>query len=448
MMAGQQIEGLLIDPKWLEEGKDLATCGVCKMVLEQPTTGCPEGHAFCRQCYVAELALSKQCPTCGHATKESRLQMCRPLEGLIGQLRIRCMHGPEEEEGGGKGGAPPRAKRARLEHAKLEPLQSMSADDLRDELGRQGMATGGERGELVARLDEKRRNDAGGEEAQSCGWRGRVCELPGHLGESCAYERVACPNAVAGCKESMLRKDAALHASETCEYRNSICSHCRNPFEARALPEHETSCPEAGLECPNAGCGVMVTRRSMGEHRGGCGREKVECPCPGCEERMARAEVIEHVEGAGAVHLRRAWRRAAELEDKVGEQGRTIVAQAQEIEKHKVALAVLEENQESVNAGVRKRAEALTRVFTWSTDSSLTGKSSPPYTFTDGVRGRCCNTKAGSDRKSWMAFSLEEGPACTFHFKSSILDKDDKVLRVVSHPGRDDFCEKPMDTAP
>lgn len=96
--------------------------------------------------------------------------MCRPLEGLIGQLRIRCMHGPEEEEGGGKGGAPPRAKRARLEHAKLEPLQSMSADDLRDELGRQGMATGGERGELVARLDEKRRNDAGGEEAQSCGW--------------------------------------------------------------------------------------------------------------------------------------------------------------------------------------------------------------------------------------------------------------------------------------
>lgn len=74
-MAGQQIEGLLIDPKWLEEGKDLATCGVCKMVLEQPTTGCPEGHAFCRQCYVAELALSKQCPTCGHATKVKPLNL-------------------------------------------------------------------------------------------------------------------------------------------------------------------------------------------------------------------------------------------------------------------------------------------------------------------------------------------------------------------------------------
>ena len=34
-----------------------------------------------------------------------------------------------------------------------------------------------------------------------------------------------------------------------------------------------------------------------------------------------------------------------------------------------------------------------------------------------------------------IGFHLVEGPACTIHYKCSILDKDDKVLRVVSCPG-------------
>ena len=41
-MAGMQIE-----PAWLEEGKDTATCTLCLMVLEQPTSGCPDAHARC-----------------------------------------------------------------------------------------------------------------------------------------------------------------------------------------------------------------------------------------------------------------------------------------------------------------------------------------------------------------------------------------------------------------
>ena len=47
-----------------------------------------------------------------------------------------------------------------------------------------------------------------------------------------------------------------------------------------------------------------------------------------------------------------------------------------------------------------------------------------------------------------MAFHLSEGPACTFHHKCSILDKDDKVLRVVSPERRYDFQKPPGATAP
>ena len=64
--------GIPIQTAWLEEGKDMAECPVCLMMLHEPTVGCPEGHALCRQCFVAELHRRKQCPVCGHATDESK----------------------------------------------------------------------------------------------------------------------------------------------------------------------------------------------------------------------------------------------------------------------------------------------------------------------------------------------------------------------------------------
>ena len=83
-------------------------------------------------------------------------------------------------------------------------------------------------------------------------------------------------------------------------------------------------------------------------------------------------------------------------------------------------------------------------MFTWSTDDSWSGKTVRPYTFTDGVRGSCLNViQDGATRV--MAFKLNEGPACTFHFKCSILDKDDKVLRVTSEPWHCDFQKPPLE---
>ena len=69
--------GIPIDTSWLEEGREMAACPSCMMVLEQPTVGCPDGHALCRQCYVAELHKRQQCPTCDTPTDITR---CPPVE--------------------------------------------------------------------------------------------------------------------------------------------------------------------------------------------------------------------------------------------------------------------------------------------------------------------------------------------------------------------------------
>ena len=265
------------------------------------------------------------------------------------------------------------------------------------------------------------RFNVGGEEGKpTCSWRGRVCELRPHLAEACPCELVECPNAEVGCTEQVLRKFAARHASETCGYRKSTCKHCRSLFVARNLPEHEGSCPHALLKCPNAGCGVTVARSSMVEHRGACGREEVVCPCPGCEERMVRADVAQHVEASGAVHVQRAWAAAAE-------QGRMIAIQKKEIADLQVKVA----EQAAETAGLQRRAEALTHVFSWSTDGSWRSAQSRSHTFVDGVRGNCANgTPPGSEIAHWITFELEEGPVCRMHYKCCILGKDDTVLRV------------------
>ena len=159
---------------------------------------------------------------------------------------------------------------------------------------------------------------------------------------------------------------------------------------------------------------------------------------------MLRAEVEEHVAASGAVHLRRAW-------EKVTEQGSVIMKQQEEI------------------VGLQRRADALTRVFTWSTDSELSDGQSDSYTFTEGVVGCCYNEENdnfdddetgstydddgpdGDERRfigtHFMAFMLcEAGPAYTVHCKCSILDKNDKVLRVSRNPPDYDFQKPALTT--
>ena len=86
-----------VDPKWLEAGQageEDCTCGVCLMLMEQPTSGCSEGHCLCKACYLKILQDDKRaCPSCREPTDEGKLQRIRPFESMIGRLRMRCKHG-------------------------------------------------------------------------------------------------------------------------------------------------------------------------------------------------------------------------------------------------------------------------------------------------------------------------------------------------------------------
>jgi uncharacterized coiled-coil protein SlyX len=159
---------------------------------------------------------------------------------------------------------------------------------------------------------------------------------------------------------------------------------------------------------------------------------------------MARAEVGEHVEASGAVHVQRAWVRVAEMEGKAAEMEEKVSEQREEIADLRTKVA----EQAEETAGLQKRAQALTHVFTWSTDTAWKHTTSEKYTFTGGVRGYCY-TKEPDDqtRRHWMAFALEEGCNCTIHFRCSILDQRGKILRVVSNPVNDDVRQHPIQTA-
>eukprot|EP00290_Baffinella_frigidus_P050073 CAMPEP_0180397388 /NCGR_PEP_ID=MMETSP0989-20121125/35998_1 /TAXON_ID=697907 /ORGANISM="non described non described, Strain CCMP2293" /LENGTH=64 /DNA_ID=CAMNT_0022399819 /DNA_START=71 /DNA_END=262 /DNA_ORIENTATION=+ len=61
-MAGKNRASLLEDG----DGRDLATCDVCMLMMEIPTSGCPEGHAFCKKCIIAWLQKNSGCPNCRH----------------------------------------------------------------------------------------------------------------------------------------------------------------------------------------------------------------------------------------------------------------------------------------------------------------------------------------------------------------------------------------------
>jgi len=77
-----KMNGMQIEPDWLEEGKDTATCTLCMMVLKEPTSGCPDAHALCKSCYVGWLIRKKQCPVCRHPTKTSRFAPSREPQSL------------------------------------------------------------------------------------------------------------------------------------------------------------------------------------------------------------------------------------------------------------------------------------------------------------------------------------------------------------------------------
>ena len=390
-----------IDPDQLEVQCEDCVCQLCFGVMVVPTSGCPQGHTFCGRCYDEALLNRLECPTCRRPTDQNTLVFNRHLQGMISLLHTACEN---EAEGN-------LAKRA-----KLVPAASMSVGELGTELLQRGLDSTGNKPELVARLEEDRKEGVG------CRWRGYVGQLAGHLGE-CGFAPKKCPNE--GCTESPLRKDLPAHEATMCEHRAVKCRHCSKEMIGRSLADHEGGCPSAMIECPAEGCSGQFRRSAMNLHRAECQHEEVTCPCPGCDKRLLRKDIIQHV---GNRHRQEAGellvsfsRKIAVLEGKVAELESELEGKVAELESEQRLAA----------------ASTTSSVFNWRAEGWGGSRfESETHEFADGIAGQCVLAFSSKPQHShFIGFNVQGRDKCRVHATLSLLDKHDKILRQVHETG-------------
>jgi hypothetical protein len=175
------------------------------------------------------------------------------------------------------------------------------------------------------------------------------------------------------------------------------------------------------------------------------------------EEGWTAKELVElsHLEwtaeATGATHVLRAWvKTEMRAWKREMEMAATIAAQTKAIAKQNLEIVGLNEKVRELSSSIvghKRRADALTGVLTCTMHALWDCPKSPTYTFADGVSG-FVSSEMEENGDHWVGFTLAEGPPCSMHFKCSILDKNDDVLRVVSHSSCYDAHEPPIDIAP
>ncbi|KAJ1494452.1 hypothetical protein T484DRAFT_1877599 [Baffinella frigidus] len=238
-----------LDPCWLvEKPPDDFICQVCMNVLQQPTSGCPEGHCYCKECYV------------------------KALQNIGGNRSC-----PSE--------LPAPAKRA-----KTEEHEKMTAAQLRKKLVQEHglkIAPGATRKEDFLALLKQHH-------ASGCGWVGAISGLSSHLAADCMLETVPCSNA--GCSATLQRRDLENHGMY-CDFRQVPCRYsCGATLALASRTSHESGCMKAtGFFCSGTtsthggGCKLTGTREEMLKHQETCPDIKIACDSPGCTTTCKRS---------------------------------------------------------------------------------------------------------------------------------------------------------------
>jgi TNF receptor-associated factor 4 len=214
----------MIDPQLVESGCDEnLTCGICTLVLRVPSSGCPQGHTFCKGCYRSQLRERQTCPTCRHPTAVASLVRNRPVENMVLALRVSCTHSEIKDRPCSWKG-----KLADLEthlstECPNEPVACPNAGCIVC-LPRRLVAT-------HARSECTRRPLP----CRYCGLDVAKTELGAHEA-GCLQAPVACPH---GCGAQLLKRQAVAH---------------------------DQTCPLAPAACPCLGCGCVVPRRDLPAH--------------------------------------------------------------------------------------------------------------------------------------------------------------------------------------
>ncbi|KAI5123072.1 hypothetical protein M0805_000506 [Coniferiporia weirii] len=116
--------------------------------------------------------------------------------------------------------------------------------------------------------------------------------LAAHLGESCQFVQVACPEAT--CDQTVLRRDLGLHAHD-CVHRVIKCDACGMSVRTFDFEAHNSECAEQETTC--SACTQTLRRADLTKHRSQC--EEVQLTClhitNGCPWNGARKALDPHL---------------------------------------------------------------------------------------------------------------------------------------------------------
>ena len=198
--------GLHIDPNIIKGQTDLAkhnaTCAVCRFVVEQATSCCPQGHSFCYTCIKRWLRTKNECPICRYKTGTEDLVRSIPFliwspesgKMVLLETSMADFFAMRNDYGGLlilNGVVYMVQVRSRLGQGFVDEFEISCSENASAGLPQQLASAWARMGQPKA-----------------CDWMGPIGKFRVHQLE-CGWKEVPCPNE--GCSERHLRMDAETH---------------------------------------------------------------------------------------------------------------------------------------------------------------------------------------------------------------------------------------------
>ncbi|CAB4008195.1 TNF receptor-associated factor 4-like [Paramuricea clavata] len=137
---------------------------------------------------------------------------------------------------------------------------------------------------------------------RKCDWSGELSSLEDHL-KNCNFEEIQCTNA--GCDEMLTRRSLQYHLSAKCKLRIVSCSFCTETYCYKDNKVHMKRCKRLPLECFNK-CGKKdIAREEMSVHLNTCPMATHPCSYVdvGCDYKGKRDNLEEHYKSSVQKHL-------------------------------------------------------------------------------------------------------------------------------------------------
>ncbi|EGC33296.1 hypothetical protein DICPUDRAFT_36954, partial [Dictyostelium purpureum] len=198
---------------------------------------CKNGHISCRECWIRQLSIKKECPTCKVKTDMDSLSRNIFLENSFRKNLVYCPY--------------------------LFKESKFNNELIKDDSGCRAKIT--------------------------------IEEFENHI-NICQYKFCNCPNNETKCK-TITRKNLTTAHNEVCEYVIVSCDGCEEPIEKCELRKHkETSCSATKDKCTV--CFEDVGRTLLKQHIDHeCKKILIDCLYKngGCTDRFERGLINEHL---------------------------------------------------------------------------------------------------------------------------------------------------------